>query len=160
MAVDKAVSLNIVKNELNKCEKDALRFGWDVFEIQETTLSFSVKMVSPIDSEPYLIEIQFDNYKELPLLIDFVDPANGKNGTKNAYPAGRDSFFNFHGGEGLICNPCSRKAYSNHKGPHGDWNLVDWENNAKTGALKNIHAVLTAICERISQPELYNGRMR
>lgn len=161
MAVDQIISINIVKNELTACERDALRFGWEIFENREDVLSFSVKMVSSLDNEIYLIGIQFDNYKEWPVYIEFVDPQNGQMGTKNAYPCGKiDGFFNFIEGVPLICHPSSRKAYGDLKGPHKDWNLIGWENNPKTGALKNIHAILLAIYERINQQEIYNGRMK
>jgi len=161
MAVDRAISINLVRSELKSCEKDALRFGWDIFAVREEDLSFGIKMISPMDGEIYLIEIQFDNYKEWPFYIEFVDPLDGKMGTKNAYPSGKnDSFFNFHNGMPLICHPSSRKAYSDLQGPHGDWKLIDWENNSKTGALRNIHAILLAIYERISQSEIYKGRMK
>ena len=119
MAVDRVNSINAVRIELKSCEENALHFGWDIFAIREEELSFGVKMFSPLDGEIYLIEIQFDNYKEWPLCIEFIDPLNGAIDTKNAYPAGKiDNFFLVHNGMPLICHPSSRKAYSSLKGPH------------------------------------------
>jgi len=157
MAVDKTVSLSIVKSELDKCQGDAEKYGWEISPLDEGVLSFKVKMISPIDKEIFVVSFKCDNYREWPPYIDFVDPVSGQEGVKNAYPLSSDGFFHQNI---LICHPCSRKAYANFKGPHGDWDLPGWENNAKTGALKNILAILLAIYERISQPEIYKGRMK
>ena len=157
MAVDNSISIAIVRKEIADCGVDVDRYGWEFFEINEEGLSFTVKMFSPVDGEIYLIWIRFDNYKEWPLLIDFVDPLNGQEGTKNAYPQCKNDGF-FHG-QALICNPCSRKAYGNLKGPHPEWQYAEWQTNPKTGALKNLRAILLAINERIRRPELYKGRM-
>ena len=157
MAVDKAVSLSIVKSELDKCRDNADKYGWEISTLDEDMLSFKVKMISPIDKEIFIVSFKCDNYQEWPPYIDFVDPISGQEGVKNAYPLNSDGFFHPNI---LICHPCSRKAYGDLKGPHGDWNPIGWENHPKTGALKNIPAILLAIYERISQPEFYRGRMK
>lgn len=157
MAVDKQVSLSVVRSELEKSRADAERYAWEISELDEGSLSFRVKMVSPLDKEIFIISFRCDNYREWPPLIDFIDPPSGQEGVKNAYPLSSDGFFHPNV---LICHPCSRKAYGDLKGPHPDWGLVAWESNSKTGALKNIRAILSAIYERISQPEIYKGRMK
>lgn len=157
MAVDRIVSLSIVKSELDKCRGDANKYDWEISTLDEGELSFKVKMTSPIDKEIFIVSFKCDNYREWPLYIDFVDPISGQESVKNAYPLSSDGFFHQNI---LICHPCSRKAYKDLNGPHGDWNLIGWENHIKTGALKDIHAVLRAIYERISQSEIYKGRMK
>ncbi len=157
MAVDKQVSLSIVKSELEKSQADAGRYAWEISEINECTVSFRVKMISPLDKEIFIISFRCDNYREWPPLIDFIDPLSGQEGVKNAYPLSSDGFFHSNV---LICHPCSRKAYGDLKGPHADWGLATWESNSKTGALKNIWAILSAIYGRISQSEIYKGRMK
>lgn len=154
MAVDKDVSLSIVKSELNKCQIDANNYGWEISALDENQLSFRVKMTSPIDNEIFIVSFKCDNYKELPPYIDFVDPISGQEGVKNAYPLNLNSFFHE---KIVICHPCSRKAYEIL---HRDWKPSDWENNPKTGALKNIRAMLQAIYERIRNSEIYQGRMK
>ncbi|MBE3089490.1 MAG: hypothetical protein IMZ45_00425, partial [Actinobacteria bacterium] len=138
MAVDKNVSLSIVKSELDKCHCDVDNYGWEISTLDESQLSFRVKMISRIDNEIFIVSFKCDNYKEWPPYIDFIDPISGQEGVKNAYPLNSDGFFHKNI---LICHPCSRKAYKDFKGPHGDWKPPDWENNSKTGALKNIRAI-------------------
>lgn len=157
MAVDKSVSLSIVKSELDKCRPDADKYGWKISTLDEGTLSFKVEMTSPIDKEIFIVSFKCDNYREWPPYIDFVDPISGQEGVKNAYPLSSDGFFHQNI---FICHPCSRKAYGDLKGPHGDWKLIDWENNPKAGALRNIPAMLLAIHERITQSEFYRGRIK
>lgn len=157
MAVDRQVSLAIVRSELDKSRADADRYGWEISEFDESAVSFRVKMISPLDKEAFIISFRCDNYREWPPLIDFIDPLSNQEGVKNAYPLSSDGFFHPNV---LICHPCSRKAYGDLKGPHADWGLAAWEINSKTGTLKNIWAILLAIYERISQPEIYKGRMK
>lgn len=153
MTVDSIISLRIIEDELKDCEKDIKRFGWDISEIDEINHTFKVKMKSPIDDEQYIIEIDFENYKELPLLIEFIDPVTGERGNKNAYPTG-DLFHD----KPCICNPCSRKAYKGYANIHQEWNLMGWQNEKQVGTLINIQAILRAISSSIRDQEKYLGR--
>jgi len=157
MAVDPRTSTAIVRKELEDCQNDALRNHWEISRIDEQNQIFTVKMKSPIDNEDYIIEMKFDNYKQLPLYIEFIDPKTGERGTKNAYPASKGKFGVFFHGFPCICHPCSRKAYT--PGPHGDWALTGWQQNPQIGLLTNIRAILLAIYSRISNEEEYGGRM-
>jgi len=157
MAVDRAVSRSIIEFELDKCREYADKYGWEISPLDENALSFNVKLTSPIDKESFIVSFRCDNYRELPPYIDFIDPNSGQSGLKKSYPLSSDGFCHQNA---LICHPCSRKAYRDLNGPHGDWRLVDWERNPKTGALKSIPAILLAIYERISQPGVYRGRMK
>jgi hypothetical protein len=161
MSVDNRISLNIVRMELQDCQKDAELFGWDISEIDESNHVFTVKMISPIDDEGYKMEIRFDDYKELPLLIEFIDPKTGEKGTKNAYPAdGGGKAGNLFHNHPCICHPCSRKAYKGYSNVHAnDWNLIGWQQNPKVDTLTNIRAILRAVYFRISNAEIYKGRM-
>jgi len=61
-----------------------------------------------------------DSYRALPPAWRFVDPGTDQSEPKwfpSAHPAGSI----FHG-NGLICAPWNRLAYSEHGGPHNDWN--------------------------------------
>ena len=153
MSVDPKISLSIVKNELKVCHKDIERFGWEISEIDEINQTFKVKMKSPIDDQQYIMEIKFDNYKEWPLLIEFIDPVTGERGTKNAHPTGPL----FHD-KPCICNPCSRKAYKGYTDLHQEWNLIGWQNEKQVGTLINIQAILRAISSSIRNHETYRGR--
>jgi len=161
MAVDPRTSVTIVRKELEDCQKDAIRNHWEISPIDEQNQIFTVKMKSPIDNQEYIIEIKFDNYKELPLYIEFIDPTTGEKGTKNAYPSSKGKTIFFHGLP-CICHPCSRKVYREAytNGPHTDWTLTGWQQNPQVGSLTNIRAILLAIYSRISNEEEYGGRMR
>jgi len=156
MAVDRAVSLSIIRLELEKCREYAIKYGWEILALEEDALAFKVKLISPLDNNVFITSFKCDNYREWPPYIEFIDPDSGQEGLKKSYPLSSDGFFHQNA---LICHPCSRKAYGELRGPHGDWKLVDWENNPKIGGLRNIPAILCAIYERISQPECYKGRM-
>jgi hypothetical protein len=157
MVVDSRISLNIVRKELEDCQEDAIRNHWEISPIDEPNQLFKVKMISPIDKQEYIIEVKFDNYKEWPLHIEFIDPITGERGTKNAYPSGKGKTGMFFHSFPCICHPCSRKAYT--PGPHTNWTLIGWQQNPQVGSLTNIKSILLAIYSRISNEEEYNGRM-
>lgn len=167
MSVAKIISLARVKRELENCSQYAVNCGWLISEIDEPNQLFTVKMTSPIGiekvqgspiNEVYLLEVKFDDYPELPLLLEFIDPKTGERGSKSAYPKVNNSFFH---DMPCICNPCSRKSYQSFdpKAPHGDWKFSGWQTNSKVGTLKSVDTILRAIYSRISDPETYVGRM-
>jgi hypothetical protein len=159
--VDPAISLSIVKSELAACEEGAKRYGWIVSDIDVANQLFSVRMESPVDREQYILELKFDNYKEWPLYLEFVDPVTKERGTKNAYPRNEGENWSFFHSQPCICSPCSRKAYAGFSDVHKDWtNLQGWQQHEKTGELKNIGAILRAVFFRISSDKTYKGRMK
>lgn len=157
MTVDPKISLAIIRKELEECQEDASRNNWIISPTDESNQLFTVKMKSPIDDQEYIIEIKFDNYKEIPMNIEFIDPTTRTKGTKNAYPSGKGRHGSFFHGLPCICHPCSRKAYA--PGPHQDWTLAGWQQNPQAGSLTNIRAILLAIYSRISDEDEYGGRM-
>lgn len=115
-------------------------------------------MKSRIDDQEYILSVKFDNYKEWPPYLEFIDPITGMEGTKNAYPLGDDSFFHSHP---CICHPYSRKAYSNYSNVHkDDWSLIGWQQNPKVTTLTNLESMLKAIYARINNELFYKGRMK
>jgi hypothetical protein len=165
MTVDRRISLTTVQQELEACKEDAELNHWEISPIDIDNQLFTVKMKSPIDQEEYNIEIQFDNYNEIPLLIEFIEPAiepaKGQKGTQKAYPLGKgDSFFHQTGP--CICHPCSRKCYKGHAGLHkDDWGstMTGWMSNPQVNSLTNIRSILSAIYSRVSNRDKYGGRM-
>lgn len=168
MSVATSISLARVRLELEKCETYANNCRWVISKIDEPNQFFTVRMTSPINlvSEPekqvyedFILEVKFDDYPEIPLLLEFIDPGSGTRGNKHAYPKNKgDNFFH---PMPCICNPCSRKSYRSYdpKAPHNDWVLSGWQNNKKIGTMKSIDSILKAIYARISNPEKYVGRM-
>lgn len=114
-------------------------------------------MKSRIDDQSYILEVKFDNYKELPLHLEFIDPVTGNPGTKNAYPKNNDSFFH---PQLCICHPCSRKSYGGYANVHNDWTLAAWQQNPKVTTLTNLKAIIQAIYFRINNEITYEGRMK
>lgn len=167
MSVAKSISLARVRRELENCSDYARNCGWLISEIDESNQLFTVKMTSPINLkvhpepavyEEFILEVRFDDYPEIPLLLEFIDPKTNERGSKSAYPKGNDSFFH---SMPCICNPCSRKSYKsfNNDAPHGDWTLSGWQTNQKVGTLKSVDSILRTIYLRISKLDVYGGRM-
>jgi hypothetical protein len=71
-------------------------------------------------TEPYLLEGVFDDYRALPPTWRFLDPRDGRDIGPAAYPQPLGPSV-LHG-QGLICAHFSRMAYSEHGGPHANWN--------------------------------------
>lgn len=157
MGVLKEISLQLVAQELESCTLDSADYGWEISPLDEALSTFQVKMLSSIDNEPYRLTVQFDNYPEHPLLIDFIDPVNGQVGTRRAYPMTEQGFFHATGPS--ICHPASRKAYRGYQGIHNEWDFVGWQKNPNVGSLTNIKAILQAVHFRINDKRLYRGRM-
>lgn len=162
MSVDPRISLQIVNREIEACTIFAEMYRWKISSINETTQKFNITMKCPIDNSTYIILIQFDDYREIPILYDFINPNTKQIGVSSAYPApSKGSVGGFFHKQGpCICHPSSRKAYGDLGGPHkNDWNMSKWELIHETGNIKNICSMLRAIWCRISDPEIYGGRM-
>lgn len=160
MSVDPRISLGIIKAELAECEEKRVLFAWEFSPIDEATQTFMVTMKSPIDGEQYLLEVKFDDYREHPLLLEFVHPITKQRGVPSAYPApsrGHSGGF-FHNKPG-ICHPCSRNAYAGYTALHANWKMSNWEKTTGVGSLRTLKTIFIAIWTRISDPEIYNGRM-
>jgi len=158
MSVDRNISIAVVETELQACVPFAEKHGWTISEIDKENLKFTVGMTA-LDGEKYHMEFTFDDYREIPLLIEFFDPISGERGTKKVYPKGKtDSFFH---GFPCICNPCSRKSYKqfNEGAPHGDWKFADWQTNPQIKTLKTIDQILLVIYYRLNNPDKYDKRM-
>ncbi len=159
MSVDRNISINIVETELQACIPLAEKYGWSISEINREDLKFIVSMKA-LDGERYHMEITFDDYREIPLLIEFFDPITGEKGTRKCYPQKKNSDSFFHTFP-CICNPFSRKSYKqfDQKAPHGDWKLADWQSNVRLRSLRTLANILSAIYFRLNNPTKYDGRM-
>ena len=156
MTVPPTTSLLIAQHEINDAKNNPVLKLVTFSEFNKEDLALTVEMQSKIDQERYILKIEFDNYKEWPLLLEFIDPSTGREGTKPAYPKCNDSFFHSHP---CICNPCSRKSYSSYSGIHNNWNLVGWKQNPQVSSLTNLQSILQAIYFRINTKGRYKGRM-
>jgi|GEM_PF-1297386 len=157
--MEKAISLAIMKKELEACYADATVYGWEFSPIDESNLTFRVRLLKTRDKETYTLTVQFDNYNQWPPLLDFINEETGEAGVKSAYPKCDDSFFNIHNNVPVICHPYSRKAYKGFTNLHMDWGEYDgWQANTQHGKFENFRAFLLAVYGRLNSDK-YNGRM-
>lgn len=99
----------------------ALPHRWD-----EEGLSFIVHLVGGSDREGeqelYLLAGNFEDYRALPPAWRFLDPRNGREIGRAAYPmAGPFANGSVLHANGVICAPWNRLAYADKRGPHADW---------------------------------------
>lgn len=153
MAVDKEISKEIIRAELNQIQPLIKTSGWTLEEKMEE-LSLTISLRSSVDNEEYIMEFRCDNYKEWPPFIEFIDPATGEKGIRRAYPKNGNGFFHQHP---CICAQFNRKAYSQYGGPHGDWDIGNWMNlRPEVGTLGDIIILIQRL---INNKNFYNGRM-
>lgn len=157
--MEKEISLEIMKGEIANCAIDKDAYGWEFSEIDEGNLTFTVKLLKSKDGEVYKLTVQFDNYKQWPPLLDFIDEETGRAGVKTAYPKCDDSFFNVYNNVPVICHPYSRKAYRGYTGLHQDWGTFDrWAAITEHGKFESLRAFLVAVYGRLNSDK-YVGRM-
>jgi hypothetical protein len=163
MAVDPEVSRQHLREELALVMELAATSRWGVIP-DYGRMTVLVTMYAHT-GDLFIVELQCDNYKEVPPFFEFIDPVTGERATKNAYPtAHNDSFF--HSSGPCICAPFNRKAYKSvvATGPHSDWNIGEWQTSTANGVnwanYSKIGDMLGAIYARLSRPDRYAGRMK
>lgn len=161
MPVSADITRQYLKSELAIVADLAVTNQWLVVPDYER-LCVNVTMAAHT-GDLFKLEILCDNYKELPPLIEFIDPVSGARGTRHSYPKGVDSFFHDNGP--CICAPFSRKAYKSivPTGPHADWQLGDWTTSTANGIkwinYSTLGDILGMIYTRLSRPDQFKGRM-
>jgi hypothetical protein len=161
MAVDPATTREVVKAELGAVRTLAVLHRWGLIPAP-SGLRFTATMYAH-NGDLYIIEFECDDYKELPPLIEFIDPSTGERGTQHAYPQSTDSLFHTSGP--CICAPFSRKAYRAccATGPHSDWSYAGWTtskvNNCDWSNFSTLGDMLGLIQTRLARPDMYRGRM-
>jgi hypothetical protein len=152
--VNNEISLETIKSEILVCKERG--YDWSFSEPDETSQTLLVEMHDKF-KDKYIVFIQFDNYKQWPLLIDFKDPITGEVGVRTAYPYNSDSFFNRE--KTTICHPYSRKAYKGHTSLHADWGQWEgWQSVRGIGTLRSLLPILESIFIRLHD-DTYQGRM-
>ena len=161
MAVDAEISRHYLRDELALVKPMAMVNKWGVIPDYER-LTVVVTMYAHT-GDLFIVEAKCDNYKEIPPLLDFIDPDSGVRATTHAYPRSNDSLF--HESGPCICAPFSRKAYKAvvQTGPHADWQLGDWMTTNAAGMqgvnYSKLGDIFGLIFTRLSRPDLYKGRM-
>ncbi len=162
MAVDPEISRQHLRQELGLVKELAANHKWGIIPDYDHLIVLVTMYAHTGDL--FIVEIRCDDYKEKPPFFEFMDPNTGERGTRHAYPRSTDSFF--HDSGPCICAPFNRKAYQSvvQTGPHGDWNLGDWQTSVANGVqwanYSKLGDMLGLIYTRISQPDRYRGRMQ
>lgn len=122
-ALPPAVTRAVLEHELSGAEAWAGRHGWSL-RYDEGKLLLEARFPHPVDGGELCLRTDFNGYKVVPPAWWFVDAATGES-HKAAWPAGGRlpgiSGTIFHP-QPVICAPFNRLAYTEHQGPHGDWN--------------------------------------
>lgn len=127
-------------------------FGWEL-RSDFAALKVRTTLKSARDNQIYVLDLAFDNYKEWPPYLEFVEWDTGKIGTRRAYPKGGRGYFHTHP---CICAPFSRKAYNRYGGPHGDWDINNWISLTPT---VNTLGDILLLVQRLLNDSTYQGRM-
>jgi hypothetical protein len=154
MAVEPELTRSIMREEMHRVHDYGKAHKWGIIP-NYPEFSVIVTMYAH-NGDLFVIKLSCDNYRELPPIIDFIDPETGEIGTMKAYPKGSDSFFNTTGP--CICAPFSRKAYDSL---HQQWSLGNWttsaEQNVNWAQVSNLVGILSVIQSRLLID--YKGRM-
>ncbi|HYD55052.1 MAG TPA: hypothetical protein VEA99_20625 [Gemmatimonadaceae bacterium] len=162
MAVDPEITRLHLREELGAVRELAATNRWGI--VPDFGRLVVLATMYAHTGDLFILEIQCDNYREIPPLFEFIDPVTGERGTKNAYPKAKDSLFHTSGP--CICAPFNRKAYKSvvETGPHSDWALGDWQtstaNNVQWANFSKIGDMLGVIYSRLSRPDWFEGRMK
>lgn len=162
MAVDPEVTRQHIREELALVRDLATLNRWGI--IPDYARLVVLVTMHAHTGELFIVEIQCDNYKEVPPFFEFIDPITGERGTRNAYPKSTDSFF--HESGPCICAPFNRKAYKSMvpTGPHSDWTFGSWQtstaNSVNWANYSRLGDMLGLIHTRITMPSWYVGRMK
>lgn len=162
MALPAEISREHLLEELYLARQISGMMGWEI-ESDPDHLIVTVRMKAYND-DLFILTGKFDDYKEIPPALDFIDPKNGEIGTAHAYPKSKVSSL-FHSGGPCICAPFSRKAYKvfSKTGPHEDWKYSDWMNSTVQQVdwsnYNTLPKMVGLIHTHINRPDLYAGRM-
>lgn len=123
--VPASVTLAVLEQELPGASAFCQRQGWRI-AVDEQKLQLVVDMQHPKDAQPLRLLGDLNGYRAVPPAWIYVD-ANSGAITPHASPSagqvpgvGASIFINHNNGP-VICAPFNRLAYSQYKGPHGDW---------------------------------------
>jgi hypothetical protein len=161
VAVPREVTTAHVMEELREAAPLARERHWGMIWRPDSLLLLVTMFAH--NGDPYLLQADCSDYKELPPIWDFIDPWSFAIGSKRAFPQANDSFFHSNG---VICAPFNRRAYKGFdasKGPHDDWQMGSWMTCAANGTdwsnFSRLGDMIGAIDVRLRDPAKYSGRM-
>lgn len=165
MAVTPEVSALHFQRELARAKPLAEAEGWKLevigdLQLRATIIAPASLLGAPpqYGEETYIFEFNFDNYREIPPLVDVVHPQTGERNMPSCFPTGGKGFF--YAGSGRldrICARWSRNAYGELAGPHSDWRFGDWA--SQSDGRSELGPILALLRNLLRDPS-YQGRWR
>lgn len=156
MAVSPEVSKVHVAAELERARPLLDAQGWEI-EMREDLImraSIMAPQVGSTAAERFTYEFTFDNYRELPPIVDAVNPETSERNTPKCFPTGGKGYYH---GNARICARWSRNAYGLMSGPHGEWPISDWAGADPKHS--DIGSMLTLLRNLLYQSDAgYSGR--
>jgi hypothetical protein len=115
----------IVEHELAGAQAWAERHGIEI-DWRPEDLQLRVALLQPETGLRFFLRGTFRDYRALPPGWTFSDTSWQATGRSIDFPkaaatAFGASIFIMHNQTAVICVPFNRLAYSDHRGPHGDW---------------------------------------
>jgi len=156
VAISPEVSKVHVAAELERARPLLDAQGWqiEVFDGLRMQASILAPSINGAEPELFTYEFNFENYRELPPIVDALNLETGERNTPKCFPTGGRGYY--HGNQ-RICARWSRNAYGVMSGPHGDWPIGDWA--AADSKHSDIGSMLTLLRNLLFQPESgYAGR--
>lgn len=150
MAVNPEVSRVKVEQEIQRAASPAKRRGWHLQWDRDAL--FLCAKITARDKEEYVFEFHFDDYPEIPPLIDAIHPKSGERNTPRCFPSGGKGYFH---SDNRICAYWSRNAYGSLGGPHPEWVIGDWVRNDPLH--RELGLILALIADLLEDPA-YRGR--
>lgn len=142
----------LVKVELDVLRQNADLMGWSIEHIDDLTFVLGLPAK---DGVTYHLRVGCGGYPATPPAWHWFNPATGRVDDRRDTPRG-GSFLH---GNGVICAPWNRLAYTavDSRGPHSDWQIGAWQNNAYTRACRTLSAMALRIAYELTKS--YDGRL-
>jgi hypothetical protein len=143
-----------VSEELASLREIARSRGWTLTEAD--ALNFHLALPAADDTRFYLL-VDCDRYPVQPPAWRWCD-AEAKNTDR---PCDQPKGSGFLHTCGVICAPWNRLAYKaiDPRGPHQDWTLGDWQNNAYTGGCRTLAAMALRVFVELNGPRFERRRL-
>lgn len=128
MAVSAEVSVDTLNTEFADALQIATELGWRLERVDGLKVKASIEgpEIEGHESEVFIFEFSFADYKEKPPYIEGVHPVTGARNQPGCFPANTNGYFHQ---DRRICIEWNRGAYGELGGPHKDWQYANWMNN-------------------------------
>ncbi|KWV60495.1 hypothetical protein AS156_29400 [Bradyrhizobium macuxiense] len=142
----------LVKAELDTLRENVGLMNWSLEQIDDLTFVLGLPAKDGVNCH---LRVRCDGYAAMPPAWHWFNPATGRIDYRQDTPRGG----NFLHGNGVICAPWNRLAYTtvDSRGPHSDWEIGAWQLNPYTKACRNLSAMALRIAYELMKN--YDGRL-